>query len=495
MTFSIRSIGAIFVAALLAATLAAVPGAGAQALPICDGLEATIVGTAGPDTLVGTEGQDVIVGLQGDDTIRGLGGDDVVCAGQGNDTIFGGGGFDIIFAAQGNDTIFSANGASTALRADTRGARMFGGAGNDTIHGSNRWDRMQGGVGNDTLFGYEGRDWMRAGADTDSVDGGPGIDDLHGGNGRDTIQLTPGDIVKGGAGLDLCNLATGQPGDLRSCGINEREEPPPPPPPVHSRIISLSPSATEMLFAIGAGDLVLAVDSFSNFPPEAPLTPLASFGPDLEAIAEFGPTLVISAARIDEHVTREEQAEFEATGIENLVLPRAETLDDVYDQIEQVGAYTGHNAEASELVAEMKADIQAVVDSLPQRQQPLSYYHEIDPALFTVTSDTFIGEIYKVLGLENAIDDSDEARGSFGFPMITEETLFEADPDIIFLADTLFSEQTVESVSARPGWNQLSAVRAGNIVELNDDVASRWGPRVVEFIQVAGAAVAAFPAN
>lgn len=100
---------------------------------------------------------------------------------------------------------------------------MFGGAGNDTIHGSDRWDRMQGGLGQDQLFGYQGRDWIRAGGDNDTVDGGPGIDDLHGGNGRDTIALTSGDVVRGGAGLDLCTIAAGAPAEVRSCGINSRE--------------------------------------------------------------------------------------------------------------------------------------------------------------------------------------------------------------------------------------------------------------------------------
>ncbi len=203
------------------------PAMAQQSVRICDGREATIVGTSGNDTLIGTAGPDVIAGLQGNDVIRGLGGDDVICGGLGNDIIRGGAGFDIIFGAQGSDVIYAADGASSATRQDVRGARMFGGAGDDTIHGSNRWDRMQGGSGNDVLFGYEGRDWMRAGADNDRVNGGPGIDDLHGGNGRDTIELTANDVVRGGAGLDQCNFVA-LPASIRSCGDNVRERPPSP---------------------------------------------------------------------------------------------------------------------------------------------------------------------------------------------------------------------------------------------------------------------------
>jgi len=217
------SVGIAAVFALLATVLAA--GASAQTAWSCDGQAATIVGTPGADNLRGTPGADVIVARQGNDVIDGLGGDDIICAGKGNDRIFGGGGFDVIFGAQGNDTIYAASGATAATRADTKGARMFGGAGDDTIHGSNKWDRMQGGPGTDALLGYEGRDWMRAGAGNDAVDGGPGIDDLHGGNGADFIVVSAGDVVKGGAGFDLCDIA-GEPASIKSCGRDEREEPP-----------------------------------------------------------------------------------------------------------------------------------------------------------------------------------------------------------------------------------------------------------------------------
>lgn len=195
---------------------------------ICDGKVATIVGTEGADVLTGTQGPDVIAGLQGDDIIIGLGGDDIICGGKGDDTISGGTGFDIIYGAQGNDIIYAANGGRPTDRVDTRGSRMFGGAGDDQIHGSSKWDRMQGGPGKDIMFGYEGRDWMRAGPDADGLDGGPGVDDMHGGNGTDFLKVGAGDIVRGGAGLDQCNI-DGEPDVLRSCGRNELEKPAPRP--------------------------------------------------------------------------------------------------------------------------------------------------------------------------------------------------------------------------------------------------------------------------
>jgi iron complex transport system substrate-binding protein len=247
-----------------------------------------------------------------------------------------------------------------------------------------------------------------------------------------------------------------------------------------NRIVSLSPTATEMLFAIGAGDQVIAVDAFSYYPEEAPVTDLSGFEPNVEAIAGFEPTLVVSSAPIEG---------LDAIDIENVVQFAAVTFDDVYSQIEQLGALTGNVGEAAELVLEMQTDIEAVVASLPERETPLTYYHELDNTLYSVTSSTFVGEVYSLLGLVNAADAADPDDEFFGYPQLNEEFLIAADPDIIFLADTLCCAQNAETVADRPGWDQLSAVQAGNIVELDDDIVSRWGPRLVDFIETAGAAI------
>lgn len=247
------------------------------------------------------------------------------------------------------------------------------------------------------------------------------------------------------------------------------------------RIVSLSPTATEMLFAVGAGDLVVAADDFSNFPPEAPSTDLSGFTPNVEAIAEFEPTVVFSSGPIEG---------LDVIDIENIVLPAAATIDDVYTQIEQVGAETGNIAQAAELVLEMQTAIDAITESLPEREAPLTYYHELDTTFFSATSSTFIGQVYELLGLTNIADAADPDGEAFGFPQLTEEFIIDADPDIIFLADTIFEAQTADTVAARPGWDQLAAVQNGNVIEMNDDIASRWGPRIVEFLQVAGDAVA-----
>jgi iron complex transport system substrate-binding protein len=244
------------------------------------------------------------------------------------------------------------------------------------------------------------------------------------------------------------------------------------------QIVSLSATATEMLFAIDAGDQVVAVDDQSNHPEDVPQTDLSGLEPNVEAIAGYEPDLVVASGDPGDLVSG-----LEALGIPTLVHPAAETLDDTYDQIAQLGTATGHPDEADELVADMQADIDSLVGDVPEREAPLTYYHELDSTLFSVTSDTFIGELYSLAGFENVADPADDGSAG-GYPQLSPEFLIQADPDVIFLADTKCCGQNAATVAQRPGWGELSAVAEGNVVELDDDVASRWGPRVVDLLEV-----------
>jgi iron complex transport system substrate-binding protein len=243
------------------------------------------------------------------------------------------------------------------------------------------------------------------------------------------------------------------------------------------RIVSLSASSTEMLFAIGAGDQVVAADTNSNYPPEAPTTDLSAYEPNVEAISTYDPDLVVVDAT-DPDLT----AGLEALGIEVLDAPAARTLEDTYDQLTQLGEVTGHEAEARDVVTAMKADIEELLVDLPARDEPLTYYHELDDTLFSVTSDTFIGELYSLAGLENVADAADADGQSGGYPQLSAEFLVAADPDLVFLADSKCCAQTAATFAARPGFASLSAVGNGQVILLDDDVASRWGPRVVDLL-------------
>jgi iron complex transport system substrate-binding protein len=240
------------------------------------------------------------------------------------------------------------------------------------------------------------------------------------------------------------------------------------------RIVSLSATATEMLYAIGAGDQVVAVDDYSNYPEGTPMTDLSGFEPNVEAVTTYDPDLVVLSYDANDVV-----AGLGRVGIPVLEFPAATSLDDSYDQIAQLGAATGHADEAGELVDDMQADIDDLVGQAADRDQPLTYYHELDDQLHTATSQTFIGQIYAMAGFENVADAADDGTG---YPQVSAELLLDSDPDVIFLADE-GAGVDASAVSSRPGWDQITAVRNGDIVELDPDIASRWGPRVVDFLR------------
>jgi iron complex transport system substrate-binding protein len=244
-------------------------------------------------------------------------------------------------------------------------------------------------------------------------------------------------------------------------------------------IVSLSPTSTEMLFAIGAGPQVVAVDEYSYHPPEAPVTDLSGFTPNLEAIAGYEPDLVVVSDDIDGIASA-----LDEVGIPVLVLPTATVVDDAYRQIRILGAATGQVATAERLAADMQAEIDALVTGAAGSADGLTYYHELGSdgggSFYSVTSATFVGEVFGAFGLENVADPADV--DGFGYPILSVEFIIDADPDLIFY--TSCCGDTPDSISARPGWDSIAAVRSGAVFQLDDDLASRWGPRLVEFFRI-----------
>lgn len=242
------------------------------------------------------------------------------------------------------------------------------------------------------------------------------------------------------------------------------------------RIVSLSPTATEELFAIGAGAQVIAVDRFSDYPAGTPRTELSGFRPNVEAVAGYRPDLVVVASDANNVV-----AALTRLRIPVLLHPPAQNIAAAYGQIRRLGKATGHARAAVALVARMRARIAALVASVPTRAKGRSVYHEVSPDHFSATSRTFIGGIYRLFGLRNIADEADPT-GS-GFPQLSSEYIVAVSPDLIVLADTTCCGQNAATVAARPGWNQIAAVRRGAIVRLDDSIAARWGPRIVNFVR------------
>ena len=253
-------------------------------------------------------------------------------------------------------------------------------------------------------------------------------------------------------------------------------------------IISLSATATEVLFALGAGDQVIAVDATSDYPPEAPVTDLSAFQPNVEAIAAFGPDLVVISWD-----PGEVGAGLTALGIPVLIQPPALSIDDAYLQMRQLGAATGNPSAAEDLVASIQAEVADRVASYSVADHGLTYYHEVDDTLYSATSATFIGNVYALFGLENIADAAD--ADGFGYPQLSGEYILEADPDLIFYGCAVWCGTTPEAIAERPGWSGLRAVRNGSVVEVDDDISSRWGPRLIEFVQLIGQTLATLLEN
>ncbi|HZT46301.1 MAG TPA: ABC transporter substrate-binding protein [Gaiellaceae bacterium] len=249
------------------------------------------------------------------------------------------------------------------------------------------------------------------------------------------------------------------------------------------RIVSLSPTATETLFAIGAGKQVAAVDDQSDYPQRAPRTKLSGFTPNVEAVAGYHPDLVVLG--FDPNGL---SASLRRLGIRVLVQDAAKTLDEAYAQMTELGRVTGHVAAARGLVARMKKRIGELVAESTRRARGLSVYHELEPDLYSATSKTFIGQIYRLFGLSNVADAAD--KDGTGYPKLSAEYVVSANPDVVVLADIRCCGQSLRTVAARPGWRNVSAVRTGTVVRIDDSIASRWGPRVVNFVRAVAGALA-----
>lgn len=249
------------------------------------------------------------------------------------------------------------------------------------------------------------------------------------------------------------------------------------------RIVSLSPSATENLFAVGAGSQVVAVDDESNYPEDAPTTDLSGFTPNLEAILSFEPNLVIitfDPGGITEGL--------EAVGVPVLLLPSATSVDDAYAEIEILGAATGHIGEAAEVVASMQIEIEAIVAEVGSEIAGTTIYHELDPTYYSASSASYVGELYDRLGLVNIADEADSE--GFGYPQLAAEYIVSADPDVILLADAGFGE-SIETLRSRPGWSAMSAVENESVIAVDPDLSSRWTPRSLIFMRDVAEQIAA----
>ncbi|MEW6505010.1 MAG: ABC transporter substrate-binding protein [Chloroflexota bacterium] len=245
------------------------------------------------------------------------------------------------------------------------------------------------------------------------------------------------------------------------------------------RVVSLAPSNTEILFAVGAGSQVVGRDNFSNYPPEALELPgLGDFsGFSTEQIVALNPDLVLLA---EIHPPELVQS-LEEAGLTVYYLKNPLTLEEMYSMLITVGELTGHKSDAEALVTQLSLRVAAVQQQLANIEERPTVFYEIDgtdPSKpWTTGSGTFIDTLLEMAKAENV----GRAMGS-QYGQMSIEALLEADPDFILLGDANFGV-TPEQVAARPGWGELTAVKEGRVLPFNDDLASRPGPRLVDGLE------------
>ena len=282
------------------------------------------------------------------------------------------------------------------------------------------------------------------------------------------------------------NLASTAAGTSSLPALPAPPAPPGPPSPAKA-VVSLSPTATETLFALGAGALVRAVDSGSTYPPSAPRSDLSAASIDVTKVMAMTPDLVVVASDIGDAPSA-----LAARGVRVLVQPPARSLNEAYAQIRQLGEATGRSPESENLVALMQSKIAAIIARTPQRATPVRYYHERNGTFASLASTSFLGQIYALLGARSI---ADGAPGDPYFPTLTSPFVIDANPDLIVLADAKCCHVTIDTVRARPEWQTINAVKNNAIALIDDDLASTWGPRVVDLLQAISGRLLALPAS
>jgi len=247
-----------------------------------------------------------------------------------------------------------------------------------------------------------------------------------------------------------------------------------------TRIVSLSPTITEDLFAVGAGKQVIAVDDQSDYPTSAPRTKLSGYTPNAEAVAGYNPDLVIVS--YDGPFV----GQLQKLGMTVLVEPAIDTMAQAYEQIRQIGRATGHTPQATKVVRNMEIKFTKAIRSVPKSHRHLRIYHELTPDYYSTTSATFIGRIYKLFGFVNVADAADTTHS--GYPQLSAEYIVKSNPQLIVLADDVCCGQSAATVASRPGWSGVDAVKNKRVIAIDDSIASRWGPRLVNFVADVAAA-------
>ena len=243
------------------------------------------------------------------------------------------------------------------------------------------------------------------------------------------------------------------------------------------RLVSLAPSNTEILFALGLGDKVVGVTDFCDYPEEAKAIEQVGtyFEPNIEIIFSLSPDLVLAITSLPEVI-----AKLEELGVPALILDPSD-LEGILADIQLVGQATGAETEAEALVSELRGRIAVVTEKAGEAKERVRVFCEIDATdpskPWASGPGSFMDAMIRLSGGTNVAADADSP-----WPQLSAEEIIAKDPEIIILADSKYGV-TAESVRERPGWDVITAVKEGAIYDIDDDLISRPGPRIVDGLE------------
>jgi iron complex transport system substrate-binding protein len=250
------------------------------------------------------------------------------------------------------------------------------------------------------------------------------------------------------------------------------------------RMVSLVPSNTEIAFELGLGDEIIGITDNDTYPEEAlEKEKVGGMEFNIEKIISLQPDLVLAHGGAM-GMSSEGFEQLKDAGITVLVVNDAKTFADVYDSIEMIGKATGTIEAAEKLVTDMKSKVEGIQEKAAtiKEEDMKKVYVEVDPSLFTVGKNTFMDEMLTVIKAENIVKEE-------GWPQLNQEAIIEANPDVIITTYGFYTDNAVEQVLSREGWQGINAIKNKQVVDVHSDKVTRPGPRLVEGVEELAKAV------
>lgn len=244
------------------------------------------------------------------------------------------------------------------------------------------------------------------------------------------------------------------------------------------KIVSLIPSNTEIAFALGLGEEIVGVSEYDNYPEEVnEKEKIGGMEMNVEKIISLAPDLVLAHAS-SAHNSAEGLQQLRDSGIAVIVVNDAANFDEVYASIEMIAKATGEQEQAREIIDGMKSKIEEIQEKTANITEKKSVIVEVFPEPISVVgSNTFMDEMLQIINAENAVGDLE------GWPTLDAESFIERNPDVIITTYGFYTENAVESVLEREGWQDVTAIKERQVFDVHSDMVTRSGPRLAEGVE------------